>query len=271
VTSYAVLRLTKKIAVFSNKLQLELGFYIDHEDVSKASLKWHEIDIWPLTHKAETIIFRRMKAYSFVVSQGGGDATAVVTPAGYSRRSESASSDRLSRFPSVLILQPYSLCDLIRKISQIHPSWNHSEAEVWFIAPVLHDWAWQLTTSVLGFWRRVSSWSVQTCDKARGKRRAIPIHARTGPEGFRRLRLPDFKTIGTLMWQGCQPYAPVAFTPQKIFQVLISVGARGGAVVETERFQPCSCEGWRLFWRPIKLIYLYLLFCLFSGTIHLTF
>jgi hypothetical protein len=28
------------------------------------------------------------------------------------------------------------------------------------------------------------------------------------------------------------------------------------------------CEGWRLFWRPINLICLYLLFCLFSGTIR---
>jgi len=27
--------------------------------------------------------------------------------------------------------------------------------------------------------------------------KAIPIKATTGPEGFRRLRLPDFKTIGT--------------------------------------------------------------------------
>jgi hypothetical protein len=31
------------------------------------------------------------------------------------------------------------------------------------------------------------------------------------------------------------------------------------------------CEGWRLFWRPIKLICLYLLFCLFYGTNHRTF
>jgi hypothetical protein len=31
------------------------------------------------------------------------------------------------------------------------------------------------------------------------------------------------------------------------------------------------CEGWWLFWRPIKLICLYLLFCFFSGTIRRTF
>ena len=30
--------------------------------------------------------------------------------------------------------------------------------------------------------------------------KAIPLQAWTGPEGSRRLRLPDFKTIGTLRW-----------------------------------------------------------------------
>jgi hypothetical protein len=30
-----------------------------------------------------------------------------------------------------------------------------------------------------------------------GKGKAIPLQALTGPEGSRRLRLPDFKTIGT--------------------------------------------------------------------------
>jgi hypothetical protein len=27
--------------------------------------------------------------------------------------------------------------------------------------------------------------------------KAIPLHAHSGPEGFRKLRLPDFKKIGT--------------------------------------------------------------------------
>ena len=31
----------------------------------------------------------------------------------------------------------------------------------------------------------------------REKGKAIPLQAWTGPEGSRRLRLPDFKTIGT--------------------------------------------------------------------------
>jgi hypothetical protein len=43
---------------------------------------------------------------------------------------------------------------------------------------------------------------------------AIPLQALTGSEGFTR-RLLDFKTIGTWRWQGCQPYAPAAFTPRK--------------------------------------------------------
>jgi hypothetical protein len=36
------------------------------------------------------------------------------------------------------------------------------------------------------------------CGKKReGKGKAIPLQAWTGPEGSRRLRLPDFKTVGT--------------------------------------------------------------------------
>jgi len=32
---------------------------------------------------------------------------------------------------------------------------------------------------------------------SKGKGKAIPLQAWTGPESFKRLRLPDFKTIGT--------------------------------------------------------------------------
>jgi hypothetical protein len=35
-------------------------------------------------------------------------------------------------------------------------------------------------------------------NKAKGK--AIPEQVWTGPEGSRRLRLPDFKTVGTRRW-----------------------------------------------------------------------
>jgi hypothetical protein len=33
--------------------------------------------------------------------------------------------------------------------------------------------------------------------EGKGKGKAIPLQAWTGPEGSRRLKLPDFKTIGT--------------------------------------------------------------------------
>jgi hypothetical protein len=36
--------------------------------------------------------------------------------------------------------------------------------------------------------------------KYKGNDKAIPLQAWTGPEGSRRLRLPDFKTIGTGRW-----------------------------------------------------------------------
>jgi len=48
--------------------------------------------------------------------------------------------------------------------------------------------------------------------RTNGTWQAIPLQAWTGPKGSRRLRLPDFKTIGTWRWQGCQPYASAAFT-----------------------------------------------------------
>jgi hypothetical protein len=35
------------------------------------------------------------------------------------------------------------------------------------------------------------------------------------PEGSWKLKLPDFKTVGTWRWQGCQHYAPAAFTPRE--------------------------------------------------------
>ena len=72
------------------------------------------------------------------------------------------------------------------------------------------------------------TFSAQACTailklELKKKGKAIPLQAWTGPQGSRRLRLPDFKTIGTWRWQGCQPYAPAAFYLQEIFPVLISV------------------------------------------------
>ena len=41
------------------------------------------------------------------------------------------------------------------------------------------------------------------------------LQACTDPEGSRTLRIPDFMTISTWRWWGCQPYALAAFTPRK--------------------------------------------------------
>jgi len=60
------------------------------------------------------------------------------------------------------------------------------------------------------------------CYVAHGK--AIPLQAWTGPEGCRKLGLPDFKKIDTRRWYSCQSYALASCTPQEIFLVLISVG-----------------------------------------------
>jgi hypothetical protein len=63
-------------------------------------------------------------------------------------------------------------------------------------------------------------WTIGVFPPVEGK--AIQLQALTGPEGSRRLRIPDFKTIGTCRRQGCQPYAPAAFPLQEIFLVSYS-------------------------------------------------
>ena len=48
----------------------------------------------------------------------------------------------------------------------------------------------------------------------KGKGKAVPLQAWTGPEGSRKLRFPDFVT--TAQYGGrLQPYAPAVFTPRK--------------------------------------------------------
>ena len=41
--------------------------------------------------------------------------------------------------------------------------------------------------------------------RLKGKGKAIPLQTWTGPEGSRRLRLPDFKTISTERWPPLPP------------------------------------------------------------------
>ena len=64
----------------------------------------------------------------------------------------------------------------------------------------------------LGSWESNASKCLTLTKHKKGKGKAIPLQPWTGPEGSRRLRLPDFKTVGTWRWSGCQPYAPAAFT-----------------------------------------------------------
>jgi hypothetical protein len=75
------------------------------------------------------------------------------------------------------------------------------------------EWVWTISGMILT-WRSLNN------EEIKGK--LIPLQAWTGPECSRSYRLPDFKTICKRMWQGCQPYAPAAFTSQEIFLILIS-------------------------------------------------
>jgi hypothetical protein len=43
----------------------------------------------------------------------------------------------------------------------------------------------------------VSSYKIRNVALCKAKDKAIPLQALTGPAGSMRLRLPDFKTIGT--------------------------------------------------------------------------
>jgi hypothetical protein len=82
------------------------------------------------------------------------------------------------------------------------------ECSFWYLTMILHWHNPSGHTMALG--------SAQALAEIR-KGKSIPLQALTGPEGSRRLRLPDFKTIGTWRWQGCQPNPPAAFTPRKYF------------------------------------------------------
>ena len=96
---------------------------------------------------------------------------------------------------------------------------RYKKLDIYISAPILDDYEYIPVAYV-----KRTAWFE---GKGNAKGKAIQLQAWGGPEGSRRLRLPDFKTIGTWGWQGCQPYAPAAFTSREIFLVLISV--RGGA------------------------------------------
>ena len=46
-------------------------------------------------------------------------------------------------------------------------------------------------------WRREHNLCCETALLGKGKGKAIPVQAWIGPEGSRKLKLPDFKKVGT--------------------------------------------------------------------------
>ena len=62
-------------------------------------------------------------------------------------------------------------------------------------------WPFPLNRSSMTLRQRIRNpyfgFSVSVFVNIKGKGKAIPLQAWTGPEGSRRLRFPDFKTIGT--------------------------------------------------------------------------
>jgi hypothetical protein len=51
--------------------------------------------------------------------------------------------------------------------------------------------------------------------KGKGKVKAVPLQAWSGPEGSMKLRFPDFMTTAQDGVKVVRPYAPAAFTPRK--------------------------------------------------------
>jgi hypothetical protein len=72
----------------------------------------------------------------------------------------------------------------------------------------------------------------QTHQPLKDNGKVNPLQDRRGPEGSRRLRLWDFKTISTWMWWGCQLYTLAALTPKVLHSVRGWVDPRATVCME---------------------------------------
>jgi len=83
----------------------------------------------------------------------------------------------------------------VHKNEQVNGSICYSRIPLFYKAVVSF---WPFIASLLS--RLVSLTPVLSNPKVKGKGKAIPLQAWTGPEGSRRLRFPDFKTVDTWRW-----------------------------------------------------------------------
>ena len=84
-----------------------------------------------------------------------------------------------------------------------------------------------------------------TCEMHLSNGKAVPLQAWTGPEGSRKVRLPQISWQWHRMVVGCQPYAPAAFYPQEILPVLISVRPQGHSAIGR-----ILCQ-WKIHWHQL--------------------
>ena len=76
----------------------------------------------------------------------------------------------------------------------------------------------------LWLWRTSTDCICSLCLQwARDKTKAYPVQAWRDPECSRRWKFPDFKKIGTKIWQTCESFATATCTSQDIFLIIISV------------------------------------------------
>jgi hypothetical protein len=72
----------------------------------------------------------------------------------------------------------------------------------------------------------------------------VPVTGLEWPRGFQEVKIPRFHDNSTGWWEGCQPYAPAAFTPRKYtwYSFLLEAESTPGPQCDrkdyvTEKFQ----------------------------------